>query len=115
MPAECDVSIRPGWFYHAAEDGQVKTPDALMELYFQSVGRGASLLLNLPPDRRGRIADVDAASLAAFGRRVRHVFGEGLKRPTAIQASHTRGDDPRFAPENVCDLVLHRFWRPLDV
>lgn len=114
MPAECDVSIRPGWFYHAAEDGQVKTPDALMELYFQSVGRGASLLLNLPPDRRGRIPEGDAASLAAFGRRVRHVFGEGLKRPTAIQASHTRGDDRRFAPENVCDGLRHTFWSPQD-
>jgi len=57
LPAECDVSIRPGWFYHAAEDDRVRTPENLLELYFQSVGRGASLHLNLPPDRRGRFAN----------------------------------------------------------
>src|ERR1022692_420784 len=54
IPAECDVSIRPGWFYHEKEDDAVKTPEQLLELYYQSVGRGANFLLNLPPDRRGR-------------------------------------------------------------
>ena len=53
MPAECDVSIRPGWFYHASEDRRVKTPRQLLDLYFKSVGRGATLMLNVPPDRRG--------------------------------------------------------------
>ena len=50
LPAECDVSIRPGWFYHPAEDEKVKSPDELLDLYYQSVGRGASFLLNVPPD-----------------------------------------------------------------
>jgi alpha-L-fucosidase len=50
-PAECDVSIRPGWFYHAREDSRVRTPQNLVDLYYSSVGRGASLLLNLAPDR----------------------------------------------------------------
>ncbi len=55
IPAECDVSIRPGWFYHKEEDDKVKTPEQLFELYLKSVGRGANLLLNIPPDRRGLI------------------------------------------------------------
>ncbi|HKP31605.1 MAG TPA: alpha-L-fucosidase, partial [Chitinophagaceae bacterium] len=55
IPAECDVSIRPGWFYHKEEDNKVKSPEELFDLYLKSVGRGANLLLNIPPDRRGLI------------------------------------------------------------
>ncbi len=66
IPAECDVSIRPGWFYHASEDGQVKTPEQLFQLYLKSVGRGANLLLNVPPDRRGLINENDSAALVGF-------------------------------------------------
>ncbi len=66
IPAECDVSIRPGWFYHKAEDSKVKTPEQLFDLYLKSVGRGANLLLNVPPDRRGMITAVDSAALVGF-------------------------------------------------
>ncbi len=66
IPAECDVSIRPGWFYHSSEDDKVKTPAQLFELHLKSVGRGANLLLNVPPDRRGLIHANDSASLAGF-------------------------------------------------
>src|SRR6185437_4940401 len=47
LPAECDVSIRPGWFYHPSEDHRVKTPGELVDIYYESIGRGASLLLNI--------------------------------------------------------------------
>lgn len=66
IPAECDVSIRPGWFYHQEENSKVKTPEQLFELYLKSVGRGANLLLNVPPDRRGLISKYDSASLIEF-------------------------------------------------
>lgn len=66
IPAECDVSIRPGWFYHSAEDDKVKSPEELFNIYLKSVGRGANLLLNVPPDRRGLINEIDSASLAGF-------------------------------------------------
>jgi len=66
IPAECDVSIRPGWFYHKAEDSKVKTPEQLFDLYLKSVGRGANLLLNVPPDGRGLITAYDSAALAGF-------------------------------------------------
>ncbi|MEO7312688.1 MAG: alpha-L-fucosidase [Chitinophagaceae bacterium] len=66
IPAECDVSIRPGWFYHKEEDDKVKTPEQLFDLYLKSVGRGANLLLNIPPDRRGLINEKDSAALVGF-------------------------------------------------
>jgi alpha-L-fucosidase len=66
IPAECDVSIRPGWFYHKEEDDKVKTPEQLFQLYLKSVGRGANLLLNVPPDRTGRINEKDSAALIGF-------------------------------------------------
>jgi len=94
MPAECDVSIRPGWFWHSAENDKVKTPDQLMELYFNSVGRGASLLLNVPPDRRGLIHEGDAASLRTFGRRHRSTFtvdlAEGARKAITSSPSETQ-------------------------
>ncbi len=62
-PAEADVSIRPGWFYHASNDSLVKTPETLIDIYFSSVGRNSSLLLNIPPDKRGLICENDVKSL----------------------------------------------------
>jgi len=70
-PGEADVSIRPGWFYHPAQDNQVKTADELYELYFRSVGRNANLLVNVPPDRQGLFAEPDRRSLTRFGDRLR--------------------------------------------
>ncbi len=66
LPGECDVSIRPGWFFH--ESDRVRTPENLLDLYLKSVGRGASFLLNVPPDRRGRWHESDIASLRGFAR-----------------------------------------------
>lgn len=78
LPAECDVSIRPGWFYHAEEDDKVKTPEQLWDIYMKSVGRGANLILNVPPDRRGRIHERDSAVLVAFGKKVKAAFDHNL-------------------------------------
>ena len=73
-PAECDVSIRPGWFYHASQDDKVKSIEHLMDIYFKSVGRNSVLLLNVPPDRRGRFADPDVARLREFGERANGLY-----------------------------------------
>jgi alpha-L-fucosidase len=78
IPAECDVSIRPGWFYHPEEDNKVKTPDQLFNIYLNSIGRGANLILNVPPDRRGRIHEQDSAALVALGNRIRTSFQHNL-------------------------------------
>ena len=102
-PAECDVSIRPGWFYHATQDEQVKTPEQLVDLYYQSIGRGASFLLNLPPDRRGRIHDNDVASLRSMREILDATFADNLARGALATASNTRGGDPAFGPANTLD------------
>ena len=75
-PGETDVSIRPGWFNHPAEDDKVKSVDDLVELYFTSVGRNSKLLLNVPPTRGGLLYATDVARLAAMRARLqRHVRG----------------------------------------
>jgi len=80
IPAECDVSIRPGWFYHQQEDDKVKTPAQLFDLYLKSVGRGAHLLLNVPPDRRGLINEHDSISLVGFKKLRDENFGKNLAK-----------------------------------
>jgi alpha-L-fucosidase len=73
-PGEADVSIRPGWFYHAADDEHVKTPDQLVDLYFSSVGRNSKLLLNVPPNRAGQLPSVDIDHLAGMRRQLDALF-----------------------------------------
>ena len=63
---EVDVSIRPGWYYHADQDLKVKTPDSLMKIYVASVGRNSNLLLNIPVDKRGLIHPNDSISMIGF-------------------------------------------------
>ena len=110
IPAECDVSIRPGWFYHAKEDAKVKTPAQLVDLYFKSVGRGASFLLNLPPDRRGRIADADVRSLREFHRQMQAVFSKNLAAGAAITASNVRGGSHKYSAQNVLSGDNEKYW-----
>ena len=78
-PGEADVSLRPGWFYHAAEDARLKSVDELIAIYFNSVGRNAKLLLNVPPAPTGLIAHADANRLAEFRDRLDSLLGGGAK------------------------------------
>lgn len=84
-PGETDVSIRPGWFYHAAEDAKVRTPDNLVELYFSSVGRNSKLLLNVPPDRRGLLADADVQALLGMRAKLDALFARDLAAGSSAQ------------------------------
>ena len=77
-PGEADVSIRPGWFHHPAEDARVKTIDTLVELYFTSVGRNSKLLLNVPPMRDGLMHDADVARVAGMRARLATLFADDL-------------------------------------
>jgi alpha-L-fucosidase len=112
IPAECDVSIRPGWFWHESENDKVKTPDQLMELYFRSVGRGANFLLNVPPDRRGRLHESDEASLREFGRRLRATFKSNLAAGAIVAASNDRG--PGFSAKYLLDQKRASYWATED-
>lgn len=87
LPAECDVSIRPGWFYHQDQDTAVKSPEKLFNLYLKSVGRGANLLLNVPPDRRGLFTDFDSAALMGFKRLRDEAFRSSLLRRQGVTVS----------------------------
>ncbi|MCC6241777.1 MAG: alpha-L-fucosidase [Gemmatimonadaceae bacterium] len=82
-PGETDVSIRPGWFYHAAEDSKVKSVDKLVELYFTSVGRNSKLLLNVPPTRDGLFHATDVANLAGMRQALNAVFANPAKPQTS--------------------------------
>lgn len=73
-PSEVDVSIRPGWFYHADQDKQVKTLNHLTDIYFKSVGYNSVLLLNIPPDLRGLINENDVQRLKEFSGYLKKTF-----------------------------------------
>jgi len=111
-PAETDVSIRPGWFYHADEDSKVKSPERLVKLHDESVGRGTNLNLNLPPDRRGKLADIDVAVLKSFGTAQAATFARDLAQGAVASASHARG--PSFAPAKVLDGAADSYWSTPD-
>jgi alpha-L-fucosidase len=103
LPSEADVSIRPGWFYHASEDNKVKTPREIMDIYFQSVGRGANLILNTPPDRRGQLQANDVKSLAGFGKLMADTFGKNLAESATAKASNVRGGDDQFSAKQLLE------------
>jgi alpha-L-fucosidase len=110
LPAECDVSIRPGWFYHSSEDRRVKAPGQLVDLYFKSVGRGATLMLNLPPDRRGQIHQTDVEAVRGFRRALDGIFAHDLARRAKVTASNTRGGGRQFGPKNLLDGRRDTYW-----
>jgi alpha-L-fucosidase len=86
-PAEVDVSIRPGWFYHPAKDDRVRTVDNLESLYFSSVGRNGKLLLNIPPTRDGLLHSTDVARLVLFRARLTSLFERDLARDARRESS----------------------------
>jgi alpha-L-fucosidase len=110
VPAECDVSIRPGWYWHEKEDEAQKSVDALLAIWEASVGRNASLLLNVPADSRGRIPEQDAARLLEFRRAREAIYGEDQANGARVTASNVRGDDARFAATGVLDADRSTYW-----
>ena len=114
IPAECDVSIRPGWFYHESENNQVKTPQQLFDIYLKSVGRGATLLLNIPPDTRGLLHETDVQSLEGFSRLLQQELGHNLALHAHVSASSFRGNDPAYAPRNITDGKKQNYWATND-
>lgn len=110
IPAECDFSIRPGWFYHQAEDSRVKTPQQLFDIYLTSVGRGSNMLLNIPPDRRGLFHEKDVESLNGFKAILDKIFKNNLASKANIWVSNTRGNDKQFSGINLIDGLFDSYW-----
>lgn len=107
IPAEADVSIRPGWFWHEAENARVRTPENLLNLYFASVGRGANLNLNVPPDRRGRIHEEDKKSLAGFRALLNELYAHNYAQGATVEATSSWYDRQ---PGDVLDRKRTTFW-----
>lgn len=111
IPAECDVSIRPGWFYHAEEDKKLKSVDQLMDIWLGSVGRNCNLLLNIGVDRRGLVNENDIARLMEFKAAREKAFGVNLAKGK-ITASNIRGS--KFNAASVLDDSFDTYWTTAD-
>lgn len=108
LPGECDVSIRPGWFFHHREDHQVKTPAKLMDIYYGSVGRNANLLLNFPVDMTGRIAAPDSTAIMDWKHLLDEEFSHPVLQGSRVEASATRANE--WKAENVLNDDYDSYW-----
>jgi alpha-L-fucosidase len=110
IPAETDVSIRPGWFYSPATDDKLKSLDELRAIYYASVGRNSNLLLNVPPDRNGRIHPADSLRLVELRAAIEADFRCNHAAGATLNASGIRGNDSRYAPANLLDADFDTCW-----
>ncbi|MBD3184226.1 alpha-fucosidase [Candidatus Poribacteria bacterium] len=106
-PAECDVSIRPGWFWHASQDSKVKPLEHLIDIYYKSVGRNSVLLLNVPPNDKGLFADPDVQRLKEFRSVLDQTFDVNFAEGKAVQASSAHPEHPA---SNSVDGNGNTFW-----
>lgn len=114
LPAEADVSIRPGWYYHPREDHQVKSLPHLLDIYYKSVGRNASLLLNLPVDHRGLVHETDVQQLMALRNQLNKDFASELAIGQEIMATDERQNSSEFSAEKAIDGNSDTYWSTND-
>ncbi|MDE1192331.1 MAG: alpha-L-fucosidase [Arachidicoccus sp.] len=111
MPAECDFSIRPGWFWHENENDEVRSIADLWSHYFLSVGRGAAMLLNVPPDKDGVIYKTDSINLKEFGEILKQTFSNNLAKGASIVTANVRGNDNKYyGTKNLLDDNQFSYW-----
>ena len=112
IPAETDVSIRPGWFWRESENDKVKTVKELLSIYYTSVGRNSLLLLGLPPDATGHVHPADSSRLMEFGEALKEIFKENLAEGAKVEASAARGR--KYRAGNILDGEYDSFWSAPD-
>lgn len=110
VPAEGDTSIRSGWFWHQSANNSVKSPSQLLQVWLESVGRGANLILNVPPDKDGHIYSADAESLMGFKELRDKLLSRNFAKGAQAKASNVRGNDAKFDPKNLFDGNLETYW-----
>ncbi len=110
IPSEVDVSIRPGWYYHPSEDHQVKTLPHLLDIYYHSVGRNASLLINFPVDTRGLIHEKDEEQILKLAEALKGDFAVNLAEGKKATATNTRGKSRKYKPNNTIDNNPDTYW-----
>ena len=108
IPAECDVSIRPGWFYHPEEDDKVKTVEQLTDLYYRSVGHNGSFLLNFPVDRDGLVHPVDSANAVNFYKNIQKQLADNLLKGIVADVTNERGSN--FSAAAMTDGDYDTYW-----
>jgi len=109
--AECDVSIRPGWFYHEKQDTQVKSLAHLLDIYFKSVGRNGVMLLNVPPNKRGLLSAPDVQRLGEFRKTLNQIFAVNLAAGKTVVGA---GASAKLRPSNITDRSWDSYWSPAD-
>ncbi|MGL5788008.1 MAG: alpha-L-fucosidase [Bacteroidales bacterium] len=107
MPSETDVSVRPGWYYHASEDHKLKSLPQLLNIYYESVGRNSLLLLNIPPDKRGLIHREDSVRLIQWYNQ----YQQELSNNLISKSCKVRSSSPKGA-KHVLDSKVHTYWSP---
>ncbi len=110
-PAETDTSIRPGWFYHATEDEKVRSTETLLDIWYRTVGGNSTLLLNIPPDRRGRFHETDVQRLCEMGAYFQKTFANNFAENAVITADADNGYD---LSENVRTNSYDTYYKPFD-
>ncbi|MEE4285590.1 MAG: alpha-L-fucosidase [Mariniphaga sp.] len=110
VPAEVDVSIRPGWYYHPSEDHKVKTLPHLLDIYYNSIGRNASFLLNFPVDTRGLIHEKDVEQVMKLAGAVKADFANNLALGKRVTATNIRGNSRKYKAGNVTDGDSDTYW-----
>lgn len=112
LGGECDVSIRPGWFYHAREDHQVKSLAHLVDLYYRSVGHNANFLLNFPVALNGKISSSDSIRAVEWYQTIQNDMKTNLIKGSYVEASNTRSR--KFSPSKVSDGDWDSYWATED-
>ncbi|MBR3696570.1 MAG: alpha-L-fucosidase [Akkermansia sp.] len=112
----CDEADTPinhrGWFWHPGQASAVKSPEHLMKVYLMSVGRGANLILNVAPDRSGRLDPADVASLQAFGKMRRELLAKDYALNAKVVTSEARGK--KYNGSRLTDGDIESYWCPED-
>ena len=110
-PYEVDVSIRPGWFWHENENDKVKNVEQLVDIYYNSIGRGANLILNIPPNKDGLLSDEDVRALQGMGEAIKKEFANCLNGEICkATATNVRGGSRKFCAKNTCDEDKDSYW-----
>ncbi|MDX6182632.1 alpha-L-fucosidase [Flavobacterium sp. Fl-77] len=110
VPGETNVSIRPGWFYHAVEDDKVHTLDEMVDFYYHSIGRNSTFLLNIPPDERGLIHENDIQRLKEYAAIIKKDFKTEVLAKSKVSASNWRGNSTEYGAKNTIDGNKETYW-----
>lgn len=114
VPGEVNTSIRPEWFYHEREDRKVKTLPQLLDIYYHSVGRNATMLLNFPIMPNGLIHEKDEKAIQELTKTLKETFATNLAKNVKVSATTSRGKSPQYAANKATDNDLNSYWATND-